>query len=600
MYKVNLNKIDLALKNKKNLHLLNEIKDNPDECSFGKILKDVLANSRYEYILSENSSVVYNLHCKWHHEFVQIKNAINNDDTISIAHHESNIKSLTKDLTKILDSSLKVSLNDGHVSLRSGMKAIRKIRDSFYKKNPNNLDANMQKKSIDISIERIIHSEFSWAIKEIHTSYEKLANNDYDIYKTIRFNSKIVHIQIILNEEHRNSYINEILILLLEVLELHFYVQERELSLIDFANKAQNANKSKDMFLANMSHELRTPINAITGFSQILMIKKDTPEFVKKYVKKINIAGNNLLDLVNTILDFAKLESGKMQFNPSLNSISKVIANVKDLITPLANKKNITLIMPSINSLTLYIDDALFKQVLINLFTNAIKFTHENGEVRLIIHYNQEKRKYIFEVKDNGVGLSKEDISKLFQSFAQVDNVYQKEHKGTGLGLMICKNIIEGLHKGKIWVESNKREGSSFFIEMLSPIIESNTYMVSNNDDKSKHILILEDNNEYQKILIEKLKPIYKLTITNSINKAKELIGKNKYDLLLLDYFLNDGISSEVLDFLNSENLSIPSIIISGEDEVDIVSSVKICDNLKLILSKDSIDNIFESIKNAI
>lgn len=172
------------------------------------------------------------------------------------------------------------------------------------------------------------------------------------------------------------------------------------------------------------------------------MIKKDTPQSVKKYVEKINIAGNNLLDLVNTILDFAKLESGKMQFNPSLSNISDILKEVYTLVSSLADKKNITLKMPNIISLNLYMDRILFKQVLINLMTNAIKFTAESGNVALSIEYDAVKHEYKFEVKDNGVGLSSESISKLFQPFSQVENSYQKEHKGTGLGLMISKKII--------------------------------------------------------------------------------------------------------------------------------------------------------------
>jgi K+-sensing histidine kinase KdpD len=290
------------------------------------------------------------------------------------------------------------------------------------------------------------------------------------------------------------------------------------------------------------------------------MIKKDTPTSVKKYVEKINIAGNNLLELVNTILDFAKLEAGKMQFKPSLSNISDVLKEVKTLIFPLANKKNTTLSMPNIISLNLFIDKTLFKQVLINLLTNAIKFTKENGNVSLIIKYNADLHRYIFEVKDNGIGLSKESISKLFQPFSQIDNTYQKEQKGTGLGLMISKKIVEELHNGKIWVESIEGEGSSFFLSMTTPMIESHTYSVKNSKN-NKSVLIVEDSEDYQKLLIAHLKNTHNLTLTDTVNRAKELIVKEHYDFIILDFFLTDGISSEILQFMEEEKIEIPAQI---------------------------------------
>ncbi len=480
------------------------------------------------------------------------------------------------------------------------MKAMRKTTELFYNKNYKDIENKKPQEIIKSTIKSTILSEFSWAIKNIYIEDKEQSNENNLIHKTIRYNSKSIFISIELKENQNNSYLHEIITLLLEVLELHFFVQERELSLIKFADEAESANKSKDMFLANMSHELRTPINAITGFSQILMMRKDTPDKVKKYVEKINIAGNNLLDLVNTILDFAKLESGKMQFNPSLSNISNVLNEVRVLISPLAQKKDIKLIMPNIISLNLYIDSTLFKQVLINLLTNAVKFTPNGGEISLSIVYNEKKHCYNFEVKDNGIGLDATEISKLFQAFSQVDNVYQKEQKGSGLGLMISKNIIEDLHNGKIWVQSIKGQGSSFFIEMPTPMIESNTYQVQKAPKGSKNILIVEDSIEFQKILIANFENTHNLTITDTINKAKELISKNNYDFLILDFFLTDGISSEILQFMESENINIPSFVISAEKEIHISSSLTGSTNLEYIVNKQHIDKVCASIKGEV
>ncbi len=597
IHKLNVEKINIALDTSVGIEALELIEEDPLQCSFGKVLQELKRDARYEYILGAASNEVNTIHDNWHREFVKLKRAIKNEQTTEIQEHNEKIKLLTGDLSQILDKSLKDSLEDGQLSLRSGMRAMRKMTKLFYTKDYKALENNEIIENINSAVESTISSEFSWAIKNIEVSYVEEQKSQECIFKLIRYNSKNSYVSIELKENQNSSYLNEIISLLLEVLELHFFVQERELSLISFADEAENANRSKDMFLANMSHELRTPINAITGFSQILMMRKDTPDKVKKYVQKINIAGNNLLDLVNTILDFAKLESGKMQFNPSLSNIANVLLEVKTLISPLAEKKTIELVMPNIVSLNLYIDKTLFKQVLINLLTNAVKFTHEGGKVSLSIVYNADNHSYSFEVKDNGVGLSEDEISKLFEAFSQVENVYQKEEKGSGLGLMICKSIVEELHNGKIWVKSTKGEGSSFFIEMPTPMIESNTYSVNRAPKGAQNILIVEDSVEYQKIIIAHLEDTHSMTITDTVNRAKELIVKNKYDFLILDFFLTDGISSEILQFMESENIEIPSIIISAEDEIHISSSLAGSTNLQCIVNKNDIDKICASIK---
>jgi len=597
IHKLNIQKIELALEDSSNISLLDDILDDSSKCSFGKILHELQSDKKYEHVLGISFNEVQDIHNQWHVEFIELKKAIKNNNKSTMKEHEKNIKLLTNKISLILDTSLKNSLKDGHLSLRSGMKAMQKMTKLFYNKDYKNLKKNTSWEIISNAIKNTILSEFSWAIKDVKIDNDDSSINNNFIIKNIRYESENIFIKIELKESQKNSYLAEIITLLLEVLELHFYVQTRELSLISFADKAESANKSKDMFLANMSHELRTPINAITGFSQILMIKKDTPDTVKKYVEKINIAGNNLLDLVNTILDFAKLESGKMQFNPTMSNISSILTEVKILVSPLAQKKNIKLNISNIVSLILYIDNTLFKQVLINLLSNAIKFTHEDGEVSLSIAYNEDTRSYIFEVKDNGIGLDENEITKLFQAFSQIENNYQKEHKGTGLGLMISKSIIQELHNGKIWVESKKGEGSSFFIEMPTPMAKSNTYKVEKAPKDSQHILIVEDSVEYQKILIANLENTHTITITDTINKAKELISKNRYDFLILDFFLLDGISSEILQFMESENISIPSIVISAEDEIYISSSLSGSTNLECILNKKDTNKICASIR---
>jgi len=598
IHNLNMQKVELAVKDM-NITIFEGIETNPLKCFFGKVISTLIDNKKYEYILGFGAKKIEELHNSWHNEYLIIKKNIELNNREIVEKHFLELEKITQSLKKILDVTLEQSLNDGQLSLNSGIKAMKKMTDLFYQKSFKEINGNNLEESLEKTIEKTILSELNWAIDSMSVKKENNFENECSIVKHIRYKTQDIFIGIKLKNRQDNSYLSEMLNLLLEVLDLHLSVKERELSLIKFADKAENANKSKDMFLANMSHELRTPLNAITGFSQILMMKKDTPDSVKKYVEKINIAGNNLLDLVNTILDFAKLEAGKMQFKPSLSNISDVLREVKTLISPLAMKKNINLKMPNIISLNLFIDKTLFKQVLINLLTNAVKFTKEDGDVSLSIIYNADKHRYIFEVKDNGIGLSQDSISKLFQPFSQIDNTYQKEQKGTGLGLMISKKIVEELHNGKIWVESKENEGSSFFLSMTTPMIESHTYSVTD-PLNTKNILVVEDSEDYQKLLIAHLKDTHNLTLTDTVNKAKELIVKEKYDFIILDFFLTDGISSEVLQFMEEENIEIPTMVISAEDEIVILSSLAGSSNLECIINKKNIDQICASLRGEV
>jgi len=343
-----------------------------------------------------------------------------------------------------------------------------------------------------------------------------------------------------------------------------------------------------------MEQKINNRLKKLAYLATRLNYPKDKYNIVNKkyYLPKENPKDYRLLDLVNTILDFAKLEAGKMQFNPKLSNISTVLNEVNTLIEPLALKKNIHYHMAKIVSLNLFIDNQLFKQVLINLLTNAIKFTDDGGKVEVSLEFNYDKHIYIFTIKDNGIGISKEGLDKLFQPFSQVDDSYKKQEQGTGLGLMISKKIIEDLHKGKIWVESTEGKGSSFYIELPTPMIESKTYLVTEAPTGAKNILIAEDSPEYQNILIENLKETHNLIIVDSVKKVKNLITRNKYDYLILDFFLLDGISSEILQFMEDNKINIQTIVMSAEDEINISSSLSGSSNLEGIMSKSNVEAI--------
>lgn len=263
-----------------------------------------------------------------------------------------------------------------------------------------------------------------------------------------------------------------ILTLVYYFVQLRLIVQQK---LENALMMAQEANKAKDTFLSSMSHELRTPLNAIIGFSQILMVKPDTPDGIKGFIEKIHISGKNLLTLVNTILDFSKIESGKMDIVLESFEMQDLIDEVKILTESMALKKEMTIALDLPVSIDIYADRQLIKQVLLNLISNAIKFSPNFSSV--VLEYKYKDGYDVFAIHDQGAGIPKDQMATLFDPFTQIREHQNDAMKGTGLGLAIVKKIME-LHDGKIWVESVEEEGSTFFIALPNKELRS-TLMIT-------------------------------------------------------------------------------------------------------------------------
>lgn len=576
---------------------LDTINKDPSHCTLGQLIEKIAPKAQILTAFDIDIIALKTLHDNWHYHAQNYKSAIQNRNFNDAKNSYDALSTNTSELLKLLDIPLKEFTTNGFLSINSGMKAIQKMGNIFHNEA---LFSNYQEANTPFfnQLKEFFESSLSWAIESTIITSEGINPDNYDLFKKLSYGGTTFYIALKIKENINQLYMKDMMELILESLELHFSIKEREHSLMLFADKAESANKSKDIFLANMSHELRTPLNAITGFSQILMMRPDTPDNVKTYVEKINVAGNNLLHLVNTILDFAKLEAGKMQFNPVLSNIATIVSEAQTLVTPMAAKKHITLTMPRIISLNLLLDPKLFQQVLVNLLSNAIKFSAEGETVSLAITYEAKTSSYRFEVCDHGVGISKQDQEKLFEAFSQVDNVYQKEEKGTGLGLMICKKIVEELHQGRIWVESEINKGSCFYVRLPTPAIESKTYCVDKAGEKAAHILIVEDSESYQNLLIDHLQDTHRLTITDSINKAKHLLSEQQFNFVILDFFLTDGISSEILEYMEEENIHVHTIVISAEDDINISNALSESSNLESILNKDDVDTICRFLKD--
>ncbi|WP_406657156.1 ATP-binding protein [Methanolobus sp. ZRKC2] len=249
---------------------------------------------------------------------------------------------------------------------------------------------------------------------------------------------------------------------ILGILEDISDLKEAERATADAMFLAEEANRIKSEFIANMSHELRTPLNSVNGYSEVLL--EETGDILderhRKFLKFISISGNRLLKLINEILDVSKIESGKLEVNYREVDAGEVFERILDDISPLAKKKNIELNISTVpEKFSLYADQFLLKQILLNLVSNAIKFTPDGGNIILKANLMDDVAE--FSVVDTGIGISTEDIGKLFIPFYQIDSRLSRKYAGTGLGLSLVKRFVE-MHGGEVLVESEPGKGSNF------------------------------------------------------------------------------------------------------------------------------------------
>ncbi len=230
----------------------------------------------------------------------------------------------------------------------------------------------------------------------------------------------------------------------------------------------RETNRIKSEFLANMSHELRTPLNGIIGFSELLVDEKagSVTDQQKEFLDDILQSGRHLLRLIDDVLDLSKVEAGKMELNPETFSVGAAIEGVCAIVRAIAQKKEIELhthVAAGLEGVTL--DLQKFKQVLYNLFSNAVKFTNERGRVEIVARSAIEPDRFQISVTDTGIGIHPQDISRLFRAFEQLDSSASRRAGGTGLGLALTKRFVEVQH-GSLTVASEPGVGSTFTVEL--------------------------------------------------------------------------------------------------------------------------------------
>ncbi|MCK4663456.1 MAG: response regulator [Bacteroidales bacterium] len=349
----------------------------------------------------------------------------------------------------------------------------------------------------------------------------------------------------------------------------HYIKLQKALILINKQKQnLENANieikestRLKEIFLANTSHEIRTPLNAIAGFTNLLLKTILSPKQIS-YLKNIKASGDNLLVVINDILDFSKIEAGKLKIEKVEFNIFDLVDNVISTFNVKTDEKNIDLIYKIDQNIPeiLVGDPVRLNQILINLIGNAIKFTGTKGKIKLLINLRSGNDNFdiVFKVIDTGIGIAKENINVIFDSFTQAERNTTRKYGGSGLGLTIVKQLID-LQNGNISVESEINKGTTFTFnlifgkvkEKLQEPIKEKDIIFEKDNLLDLNILVVEDNEINQQLAIDTIdswEQNIKVDIANNGIDAIKKIEDNDYHLILMDIQMPqmDGIETSI------------------------------------------------------
>jgi PAS domain S-box-containing protein len=386
--------------------------------------------------------------------------------------------------------------------------------------------------------------------------------------------------------------------------KLHFQaeklLQQRQ-ELIEKNREIERANQMKSEFLASMSHELRTPLNAVIGFSELMLdgITGDINDEQQECLNDILSSGQHLLELINDVLDLSKVEVGKMEFRPVDLDISDVINEAVQTVKSLLDQKEHTVNIHVEEGIgQVYADKSRLRQVLLNLLSNATKFTHQGGIIDVTAETNDGM--CLIGVKDNGIGIKKEDQEKIFEVFTQAETIQDETPKGTGLGLTLTRQFLMAMN-GEIWVKSDYGKGSTFFFTI--PFVKSaDTSSVSAgetmtekagqrllNQRKQVKVLIIDDDSVTRRLFSAWLtEEGYSIAEASNADEGVKQADTLLPDIVILDILMPDKDGWYVLKELKSkvETSDIPVVITSFGEEKEMAFSLGAIDYFNKPINK--------------
>jgi CheY-like chemotaxis protein/nitrogen-specific signal transduction histidine kinase len=335
------------------------------------------------------------------------------------------------------------------------------------------------------------------------------------------------------------------------------------------------ANRHKTVFLANMSHELRTPLNSILGFSEMLIDAPNGqfPEATRmRFLHQIHSSGKHLLGLINDILDLSKVEAGQMELRLTKISVADIAAQVVATAEPLAAQKHINVELETKGAGQIVADEGKLKQMILNLVSNAIKFTPDGGSVTIAAA--RRAGRMLISVADNGIGIAEKDLRLLFKEFQQVDSASNRTQQGTGLGLALTRSFAT-LHGGEVRVKSEFGKGSQFTIDLpldahlQQPPAAAGGVTEVVGDLSVPLVLIVEDDPASAELLARQIaRGGFRTKVARTGTEALTMVNELKPDAITIDVLLPDIDGWEILKRLkgNHETSEIPAILVSIVD----------------------------------
>jgi signal transduction histidine kinase/CheY-like chemotaxis protein len=393
---------------------------------------------------------------------------------------------------------------------------------------------------------------------------------------------------------------------------------EKNQLLADALEHAQCANRAKTSFLNNMSHDIRTPMNAIIGFTELAQKHIDDPARVADYLGKIEQSSKHLLSLINDVLDMSRIEAGKVQLDEQPDNLSDIIGNLRDIIEADIRSRNLVFTIDTVDVTEeeIFCDRLRLNQVLLNLLSNAMKFTKANGKVSVLLtQYPSAKAGYAtyeFRVRDTGIGMSDEFAAHIFEPFTREHTSTVSGIQGTGLGMSITKNFVD-MMGGTIAVNSKLGEGTEFIVTLEFKLAAEQPHTLSDKETahtgESLHglrILLAEDNELNTEIAVELLTEAGCILETaKNGQEAAEMVENHApghYDLVLMDIQMPvmDGYEAtrRIRSFREPQLASIPIIAMTANAFEEDRQNALACGMNAHIAKPIDVDKLFDTIQS--